>query len=138
MSFHYLIDSATGEKLGETADKVNNAPTKEPKMVGREWIDFDTRPEGEWDAVNRVVIPFPAPRKYATKRKFLEALTDAEQEAILGLSKTNTKAELFLEKLRIQGDVEIGAYLQAALNQLESLGTFSSGRADEIYNGLNA
>ena len=135
MSFHYLIDYTTGEKLGETADKDKNAPAD---MKGREWVDFEERPRGAWDAKNRVVVAGPEKTKCIEAIRFTEAFSTDEFKNLLRAAKVNENVEEFLERIRLAGEVTVNLELQAGLNYLETQSVIEPGRAASMWSEFNA
>jgi len=133
--YHWYQDS-DGKYLGQS-DLMKNFP--DPLPAGTSIVEILPKElrEGIWNTVTRTFDPRPVKNKLVSKRQFLNSLTDAEQKGIILLSKTNDNAELFLTRLKLIGDVEVGSYLQTALNYLESQGILAAGRAAEIYGELN-
>jgi len=84
MSFYYLINSTTGEKLGETADNTVNIPD----MRGREWITFDSRPVGTWNPRTRSMDALPVKVPSLTIDDFVKRFRKADMDQI------HTKMEL--------------------------------------------
>ena len=131
--FYYLIDSATGEKLGETADKIKNGPAD---MSGKEWVEFNERPKGLWNPATRTHDARPV-QKIISKLEFIERLTDSEFENILDVALLNTnparKVRVFIKKLELAESIDLADQrMIRAVNGMESIGLIGTGRAAEI------
>ena len=128
--FYYLIDSATGEKLGETADKAKNAPRD---MSGREWVEFRVRPSELWNPATRSHDEREKPKRYITKSSYLDLFEDDELKKIIAISKINADVELLLQKLTLINEVNLDSpKLKAGLETMEAGGILGTGRAAEI------
>lgn len=73
-----------------------------------------------------------APRPIS-KLAFMERFTDEELAAIYAAAKTDVRVEVWMDKLKLAGEVDLNdPRTQAGVRALEALGLIAEGRAAEI------
>ena len=87
---------------------------------------------GVWDTTSLDFIPRPE-TKIISRLDFLRSFTDPEFEGIIGASRTNDKAEMFLVKLEVAGFIDLkDSGTIRAVNGLAQLDLLTPERASEI------
>lgn len=91
-----------------------------------------------WDVGSKTVIVVVPPKSIPSALDFWKRFTATEREAIEGLYLTGTQAQknavgAFFRYVQAAGGVDCGdAYVQAKVQQLETIGILTAGRAAQI------
>ncbi len=91
-----------------------------------------------WDAGTHTVISVTPPKSTVMLKEFWKRFTDTERESIEDLAMTGTAGQrkavmAFFRYVQAAGSVDCNdSYIQAKVNQLETVGTIASGRAAQI------
>ncbi len=91
-----------------------------------------------WDQGTHTVVSVTAPKSIVQLKTFWQRFTDTERESIEDLAMTGTAGQrkavmAFFRYVQSAGAVDCNdSYIQAKINQLETIGTIAPGRAAQI------
>lgn len=136
MSYYILSNVQTGELIQISS-------TQEGMVAGENEIikyrngDIPDLTKYEWHPGSLSFIE-KSKDNVITKLAFMRKFTDDELERIYTLSKTNIKLEIWLDKFKVAEEINLEDIdIINGLTSFESLGILASGRANEIFGGIN-
>lgn len=129
---HYSFKVSKGKGLGERfsvvdGELVDNFPGKTDEEV------LSILAEQAAKAVEAAAEPAkPTPRPIS-KLAFMERFTDEELAAIYAAAKTDVRVEVWMDKLKLAGEVDLNdPRTKAGVRALEAFGLIGEGRAEQI------
>lgn len=125
---YQIYEVSTGAAVSNSSIEPVGLPAE---LAYKSFPDGDE--DGLWNTSTLVFDTRPVRPEIISARKFFNRMTPDEQKAIILFSKTNADVELFLERLKISGEVEMDSYVQNGLLYLEAQAVLSLGRAADIF-----
>ena len=136
MSYYILSNVQTGELI-QVSSTQEGLVAGENEIIKYRNGDIPDLTKYEWHPGSLSFIE-KSKDNVITKLAFMRKFTDDELERIYTLSKTNIKLEIWLDKFKVAEEINLEDIdIINGLTSFESWGILASGRANEIFGGIN-